>query len=277
MTAVACTLCLDPKAVRQLDAKLNLFTCGACDHRFTIKRPEDHEVYEEEYYLEKHTNWFANPNTGLFEWVRRRILAEKGTGPLTLLDVGCGNGDFLKHLAGRHTELELWGIDSLKLSHPGVRFIQGDFFLEPAGRRFDIVCNFMVIEHIQDPIGFVKRLDECLAPDGLMILSTNNEGGMLYTIGRVLRSVGARFVFDRLYSDHHLNHFTNRSLKGLLERHGFEVIHLKNHNYPLAAVDTPPAHGLVKAFYLAAVWGVFRLSELCGNAFLQTLICRKKR
>ena len=270
----ACTLCLKNNRVVLMDAALRLHRCVSCDHAFTIKSKHELEVYEEKYYLEKHTNWFANPNYPYFERIWRGIQKYKKNAK-NLLDVGYGNGDFLKYLSGKPGSLELWGIDSLKVEHEKIHFIQGDFYQYPFTQRFDAITSFMVIEHVDDPRTFVEKLYDRLEPGGVLFISTNNNGGMLYSLARMLKDIGIRLVYDRVYSDHHLQHFTNASLKKLLERNGFEIEGFGNHNYPLKAVDTPAAGFLVKKFHLLAVWKIFLLSGLFGNGFLQTFVCRK--
>lgn len=274
VTFPKCTLCLERAGVIQVDFRLRLFTCLACDHTFTIKSKDELEVYEEKYYLEKHTHWFANPNYSYFERVYRLMMKLKKD-VRSLLDVGYGNGDFLKYLAKKKGAFRLYGIDSLKIDFPGIQFIQGDFFTYAFKRSFDVITSFMVIEHIEDPRLFVKKLYEYLEPGGFLFISTNNNGGMLYGVARFLKRFGVRVVYDRVYSDHHLQHFTNESLRRILQKNGFEVREFRNHNYPLKAVDTPPANFLVKKFYLAVVWIIFRLSDLFGNGFLQTFVCVK--
>ena len=277
----ACTLCCQEKEVSVMDAALRLYHCAFCDHAFTVKSKQELEVYEEKYYLEKHTNWFANPNYPYFKRIHRGILKFKKDAR-NLLDVGYGNGDFLKYLAEQNERSPaggrgpaLSGIDSLKIEHAKVRFIQGDFFSYLFRERFDVITSFMVIEHVEDPRGFVKKLFDCLEPGGILFISTNNNGGMLYTLARFLKRAGLRTAYDRVYSDHHLQHFTNRSLRLLIEKSGFKIEGFQNHNYLLKAVDTPPAHFFVKKLYLLAVCAIFALSDLRGNGFLQTFICRK--
>lgn len=271
-----CSLCLGTEQVCLMDAKLNLYYCAACDHTFTLKRKDEHERYEEEYFFKKHPNWFANPNTKLFGFILRELEKLAAKRPLQLLDVGCGTGDLLKYLDTENRSLELYGIDPLANQHPRIHFIQGDFFIHETGRRFDVVTTLMVIEHIDNPRRFIERLNENLLPGGLLILSTNNNGGLLYALGCFLKAWGVRLTYDRLYSDHHLQHFTNRSLRSILEKNGFEVLFLKNHNYPLRAVDTPPASPVGKKFYLIIVAVIFWISDIFGNGFLQTYVCRKK-
>lgn len=270
-----CSVCLNSAHVVCADPHLNLYRCRLCYHGFTVKPKELYEVYEESYYSEKHPNWFKNPNIGHFRRLHRIICSVFPDKKARVLDIGCGNGDFLKYLAETNRGFELWGIDSIERRHPGVHFVAGDFFTHDFGGPFDVIVNLMVIEHLENPRAFVKKIYESLKPGGLLILTTNNDGGMLYAIARFLNIFGIHAAYNRIYVGHHLQHFTNRSLRKVLEAGGFEVQSFLNHNYPLKAVDTPPAGFLTTKIYLGVVWVVFRLSEFFGNEFLQTYVCRK--
>ena len=277
MSEISCTICLKADGVRLTDAKLLIYHCLSCDHTFTAQPHSERERYEEEYFYEKHPNWFANPNTSYFEWICRTI--EKyavSQETQRFLDVGCGTGDLLKHLLKRQAPLELHGMDVLKNSYPGVHFIEGDFFTDPVDGPFDVMATLMVIEHVDNPLLFVQRLNQNLKTGGLLILSTNNNGGMLYGLARFMKKMGLRVAYDRVYSHHHLQHFTNTSLRKILEQNGFEILLHRNHNYPLKSVDTPPASWIVRKVYLTVVALIFGLSSLLGNGFLQTYVCRKK-
>ncbi len=189
-----CSLCLRTERVRLMDAKLNLYYCRACDHTFTLKGKGEHERYEEEYFFKKHPNWFANSNTKLFDFILLKLGELTTRRPLQLLDVGCGTGDLLKYLDTQNKPLELYGIDPLANQHPRIHFTQGDFFIHEMGKRFDVATTLMVIERIDDPRRFIERLNENLLPGGLLILSTNNNGGLLYALGRLLKAWRARLT-----------------------------------------------------------------------------------
>ena len=273
---ILCTLCLENKSVSQIDVPRCLYYCKACDHTFTLKDEDHLERYDESYFIEKHPNWFANPNQAFFNWVNATIKKYQKKDKLKLVDLGCGNGDLLKHLSKANSSLELYGIDAAPNSHPGVTFTRGDFFKDSIHGQFDVVCSLMVIEHVDKPRRFAEIMNEYLVPGGFLILSTNNNHCLLYVLARFFKIFGFRTAFDRIYSDHHLQHFSNKSLRSILEKNGFEILSLWNHNYPLNAVDMPAANFLIKKFYLAVVAVIFFLSTIFGNGFLQTYVCRKK-
>jgi 2-polyprenyl-3-methyl-5-hydroxy-6-metoxy-1,4-benzoquinol methylase len=277
MKTVFCTVCLSDKRIVLKDARLNLYKCLACRHTITAHstaKPE--EIYSADYFSEEHKNWFQNPNTGLFRSIQRTIRKRLGQGELSILDIGCGNGDFLKFLQAADPKMRLFGVDRAPNVHQGITFFQQDFFDFPCTERFDAVINLTVIEHVEDVRRFIEKASSLTRPGGLLVTTTNNNNSLLYRVARIMNRVGLRAAYDRIYSSHHVNHFTNHSLKVLLEGGGLEVLSLKNHNYPLAAVDTPPAPYWIEQMHKAAVAGIFATSLLIGKGFLQTYVCRKK-
>jgi 2-polyprenyl-3-methyl-5-hydroxy-6-metoxy-1,4-benzoquinol methylase len=273
--AVACPAC-GSSDTRLAHRRLGIRRCGACSHAFTILPKDRQEAYGQEYFREVHKNWFENPNFGLFDRVLDEAVRRPGDRPLRILDVGCGQGDFLRHAARRRPDAHLVGIDLVDNEHPGIRFIRGDIFEAEIGERFDVIVNFAVIEHVDDPGAYVTRLGELLDPDGLLFTMTINDGSLVYRVGRALDRIGIHVVHDRLYSHHHLQHYTNRSLRALLESRGFEVVSHRNHNYPLAAVDVPDCGPVLRAVFRAGVAAAFLVSGPIGLGISQTVVCRKR-
>ena len=68
---------------------------------------------------------------------------------LRWLDVGCGNGAFLKFVASESPNLNLHGIDlSDTAKDKAIAFHQGDFLTFDFGARFDAIVSLAVIEHL---------------------------------------------------------------------------------------------------------------------------------
>nr|WP_314442558.1 bifunctional 2-polyprenyl-6-hydroxyphenol methylase/3-demethylubiquinol 3-O-methyltransferase UbiG [uncultured Sphingomonas sp.] len=97
----------------------------------------------------------------------------------TALDVGCGAGLLAEPLArlGAHVT----GIDAAPelieaaRTHAGeaglaIRYVAGE--VAALDGVFDLVTALEVIEHVADPAGFVRSLEQRLAPGGLLIMST---------------------------------------------------------------------------------------------------------
>ncbi len=272
---VSCGVCLKAQHTLLLDERLKLYKCQPCHHTITAHPAHDPELYSAYYYSKVHKNWFKNPNISLFRFIAKELRKLLGEGKHRILDVGCGNGDFLKFLTKAEPAWQLTGVDTVDNEHAGVRFFKEDFFHWKAGMFFDAVVTLTVIEHIEDGHLFLKKINDCLRPGGILVVTTNNNDGLFYKIARLLKRVGLRAAHDRIYSSHHVQHFSNVSLRLLLEKHGFEITRLKNHNYPLKAVDMPPAGFLTMRCYRLAVVLIFFLSWIFGNGFLQTYVCRR--
>lgn len=98
------------------------------------------------------------------------------------LDVGCGAGLLCEPLARLGGEVT--GVDAAAENvaaaeaHAAggglsIDYRHGDI-AELALGQFDLVCSMEVIEHVADKAAFIAALGKCLAPGGLMILSTPN-------------------------------------------------------------------------------------------------------
>lgn len=223
-----------------IDKKMNIYKCIPCNHTSTIIQKDKHENYSKEYFMNKHKNWFNNPNVKLFNLIYKSLRPRAGT---KLLDIGCGKGDFLKTK------------------------IKG---------KFNFVCSFMVIEHLNDPKLLLKKIGYILEDKGVFVLNTINNDSLLYRIARVLKNVRFSVAYNWLYSKHHHQHFTNQSLKKIIYLNGFEVMSHKNHNYPFNAIDIPKSNFLFEKLYKLAVIIIFILSKPFGLGMYQTLICKKR-
>jgi SAM-dependent methyltransferase len=259
-------------AFRHRDA--DLYRCPDCDHCFSdIASMRAEEPYDARYYDETHRNWFEHPHVWLFEQIRRR-LRNLGSAP-SVLDIGCGRGDFLRWLHAKEPAWDLTGIDlSANPPLPGVTLLQGDVMHEPPTRRYDAVVNLAVIEHVADVRAFTNVLRSSCRPGGTIVIMTINDRSTLYATARLLRRAGFSTAFDRLYERHHLNHFTIRSLRRLVELQGLTILETLRHNTPMDAVDMPPAGWWSTAARRLGVRGAFLTGRLTGRTFLQTVVCR---
>ncbi|MEN9682562.1 MAG: bifunctional 2-polyprenyl-6-hydroxyphenol methylase/3-demethylubiquinol 3-O-methyltransferase UbiG [Pseudomonadota bacterium] len=98
------------------------------------------------------------------------------------LDVGCGAGLLCEPLA--RLGASVTGVDAAAeniaaaRSHAAGGGLTIDYRHGEIGALgltgFDLVCSMEVIEHVADKVAFLRALADCLAPGGLMILSTPN-------------------------------------------------------------------------------------------------------
>jgi SAM-dependent methyltransferase len=268
----ACPVCESAACREDEIDDVILYRCPRCDHCFTDVDALEYLGAYDEAWEALHPNWFANPNTELFEFIRLTI--ERHKRDAAVIDVGAGRGELLEYLRGRSPELALTGNDvSLHPTIDGVEFVVGDIATTDTGsRRWDVATSLATIEHVADVRGFVQRLRELVVPDGLLIVMTIDERSLLYETARILRRVGYGTAYERLYDRHHLNHFNATSLRTLLDRSGLEIVEVHRHNIPIAAVDMPKESNLLRL----GVWGTFALGRLTGRTYEQTLVCRNR-
>lgn len=257
------------------ESRLSLYRCDFCLHTFAAIAKDQQQEYNSDYFLKTHKNWFNNPDYRLFDRIHAQLLKLFGNDRFRLLDVGCGKGDFLRYIAAKSPKAELFGIDLAYNWHPRIHFIQADFLEEMIETKFDVIYSLAVIEHVDNPTLFVQRLKACLRPGAVLFISTVNNNSLLYRIARLLNKVGIHTAHDRLYSSHHLQHYTNRSLRKLMEMNGFELLSQKNHNYPMKAVDVPESNILIEKAYKLLVWLIFSLSVPFRCGHLQTIVCKE--
>lgn len=95
-------------------------------------------------------------------WLER--LSKKFTGPVHIVDVGCGGGDFLRQIAAwarkRHIAVQLTGIDlnpyaarAAKEFTPrelGIEWVTGDAMLYRPEKPVDIVVSSLTAHHLED-------------------------------------------------------------------------------------------------------------------------------
>lgn len=101
-------------------------------------------------------------------------------GSASIVDVGCGSGAFLGGLQNVNG-LQALGIEpstsACKICESlGIETYNGlttDFLRTPdQRRRFDVVSSFHTLEHVPDPVSFVRELVELAKGDGVVCIST---------------------------------------------------------------------------------------------------------
>jgi 2-polyprenyl-3-methyl-5-hydroxy-6-metoxy-1,4-benzoquinol methylase len=103
-----------------------------------------------------------------------------------LLDVGCGDGLFLKEMKKKGME-NLFGIDfaardGIKNEKDGINIENAtiDEFSNRNIGKFDVVACFQVLEHITEVRRFMEGCLQCLKPSGLLIIAVPNSHPYIY-------------------------------------------------------------------------------------------------
>lgn len=154
----------------------------------------------------------------LVEWLVNKVnLPDKGK----LLDIGCGNGAFLRAFSSVYPNYAMTGLELNSRNRAVVEAIPGVELLhvgsvETLPHQFHIISLIHALEHIPDPARFLHNLQDKIVPNGVILLQVPN-----------LKTS----PFDILIADH-CSHFTGSTLLGLLKRSSFSIIRLDEDYIP---------------------------------------------
>ncbi len=144
---------------------------------------------------------------------------------LNLLEVGAGNGAFVSRVAADDivprqniycTEYSEYGRNQIgqlgiQCAAIDVRALDVNEF----GRRFDVVCMFQVLEHLDRLDELFTQLRQITKDDGTVFLAVPNEH---------------RVEFNELHGallempPNHIGRWTQKSFEAIAARHGFELV-----------------------------------------------------
>jgi SAM-dependent methyltransferase len=140
-----------------------------------------------------------------------------------LLDVGTGFG-YLLDVAAK-TGFDCWGVDISRVAaetaqekFPG-KIACGDLMSAnyPSG-FFDVISMVDVLEHITEPHKLIVEAKRILKSGGFLFIISPNSSS-------ITRLLAGRNWFQYKYE--HILFFNRKSLKLLLEKHGFELLEFK--------------------------------------------------
>jgi SAM-dependent methyltransferase len=121
----------------------------------------------------------------------------------------------------------------------GLNIITG--YLEEGGFRenfFTGVTLIDVLEHIPEPLEFLKEIHRILEPRGILFIRLPNGGFNLLKL-LILKQILKLEGFDIFNETEHVNHYTTRTLQNLLTKSGFEIIEI----LPAHPVQAGARHG----------------------------------
>ncbi|GAB4274025.1 MAG: hypothetical protein Kow0065_22590 [Methylomicrobium sp.] len=139
--------------------------------------------------------------------------------PGRMLELGCASGVFLHRMANLG-----WDVQGIEFSQTaakmaadlGYRVHAGPLETAPTpDGLFDLIVGWMVLEHLHDPAGGLKKLREWAKPDAWLVLSVPNAASLEFRL--------FKHRWYALQLPTHLYHFTPQSLGRMLEASGWKL------------------------------------------------------
>ena len=155
-----------------------------------------------------------------------------------ILDIGCGDGQFLRELRRRGFECvaghEIPGGDLSDLEGMGIELYRDmDCSSVPSG-AFEVITMLDVAEHVKDPVALFRQCGRILKKDGYLYFHTP----VVTKFDRMIDGIAASPVLGKLCrywqrgrtSIFHLQNYTDRSIRLALSGSGFGNIRIVKRN-----------------------------------------------
>lgn len=206
--------------------------CDACRHVWLHPRPAIAElstIYPPHYYAYNYAAKISPIAVKAKQWLdrgkMRGIVGALGRPPRSYLDIGCGDGRFLKSMEALGVPKESnYGLELDERVVAPLREQGFQAFCErvedcqriPEG-SLDLITMFHVIEHVDDPASVVRQAARWLAPGGIFAVETPN-----------IDSLDARLFHETYWGGYHIprhwNLFAADTLARLFSDQGLQPV-----------------------------------------------------
>lgn len=264
MEVISCPICGEPEyGLLHKEGRFQMVRCSSCQFIYLNPRPTNKSL------LHFYQGYLPEDESSVEAWQRMMQSVFKKAANLIgqhkkkgkLLDVGAGFGFFLSEMKGRG-----WEVAGIEISQKAIDYARNVLSLtvhegplEKIGfpeSDFDVVSGFYVIEHLPDPMAFMKECYRILKPGGLLLLRYPHTT----PIKNLLRFFG---IENRLYDlPAHLSDFSPEMIEQCLKRAGF-----KEWRHLIGGYTHPnePGKKIASIVFGNLSKGLFRLS---GQKFL---------
>jgi 2-polyprenyl-3-methyl-5-hydroxy-6-metoxy-1,4-benzoquinol methylase len=228
-----CLICKESELTAlQNYKKHNLCKCSSCGFVFMKDIPSSEALYE--YYSNNYerTSYLSPITINRYNEILDRFEAYRKTG--NLLDVGAGYGFFLEIARQRGWNVHGTELTDEAVNHctdKGLTMFKGELQnIDFGNLEFDVIISIEVIEHINNPIEYLTKMNEILHPGGTIYVTTPNFNSYL------------RYRLKENYNvieyPNHLGYFTRKTLNKLFTENGFKTLKIQTTGISLTRLRT---------------------------------------
>jgi SAM-dependent methyltransferase len=202
--------------------------CPVCDLVFLEPRPTRDTL--EGYFQENYDGDYGEVEASddrqpVFQSVLHHLSLYRSP-PGTLLDIGCGDGEFLvlcRDAGWSGSGIELSKRAAMRAAQKSVTVLSPHMLEGGEGaQHFDVVTLINVLETVADPVIMLRQAVTLLAPGGLVIVRATN-GVFHLSMRSPARWIGSQY--DQAF---HWYLYSARALTVLMEGAGLTVVSLRN-------------------------------------------------
>jgi SAM-dependent methyltransferase len=196
--------------------EFTLLLCPHCDLEFSNPMITPGGEWYDSTYIVRH----SIINTAIQEYYKWTVASLPTRG--NLLDVGCGEGVFVHY--AREKGFNAFGIDfSQESIEAGKRLYELDTIynctlqdvpIKTGIAQFDVITCFEVLEHLDDPAGFLLNISKLLKKDGHLVVSVP------------YRDKWPVKEFND-YPPHHLTRWSTRSLSSFFMLNDYSIVQMR--------------------------------------------------
>jgi len=231
MNDVRCTLC-DCAEVENIDStirnadndKYKMYKCSCCETHFLYPRPDGsqlEEYYDGQFRSEVHSGAYYDKARmdGMYNWYtpEANVRVERVKNELSkddvVLEIGCSVGYFMGAVAPYVKSVYGTEWDIKAGQYVKDRFPKFNIGVNPQdfGIKFDKIFMFHVLEHVEEPVEFLKGLKELLNPGGVIYVEVPNADDVL------VKTYNCKAFMRHYYKLAHIYNFNYKGIEYILD------------------------------------------------------------
>lgn len=206
----------------------NIYQCDECGFVFLNPQPSPEaldRIYGEGYFIEDQPGAHREAFAAMKKYTTRTYLEDLiryyGKSSGRLLEIGYGRDDFISLAKERGFDVTCAKIPEYVPQTPHF----------PAA-HFDICVLFDVIEHVRDPIGFLRKIHDLLKDDGVLFMVLPSLDSWS---AKLMKNIWMEFKAE------HLHYFDSQTVQHALAKTGFHEVEISP-NYKFLNLEYVKRH-----------------------------------
>jgi SAM-dependent methyltransferase len=217
----------------------SVIQCSVCKYYFvspTIDFTQDEwtKLYNSSYFAEM-TGWHKNQRIVDIKSRFKKLKNFYNNNIEHFLDTGCGEG--LGLIEASHLGWKSYGIDisdnrTGEAKSGDINFISGNLLeANLPDDFFDCIYMDSVLEHLIDPVTYLKELNRIMKKGGILYIGVPNEDSLFNDVKKILYRLKRNHISEKIKpfdSPYHVGGFNKTSLPVAAAKANFKIVELRN-------------------------------------------------